>query len=340
MESWRAGQERFTFESFRNPVSQPSSGFFTIMTTGKGQFTGKLQVGAAKFSAVGPIGTAGTGHADIARQNLSPLSLDFQIDLADPDHITGTLSDNATFTAELVGDRLVFDKLVHPAPQAGHYTWTIPGNDSSAIVPGGDSFGTIALGADGKAKVSLSLADGMKVSQAVPISKNGQLPFYGSLYTGHGLILGWITFSNAPAEDLSADVRWIKPALATAKFYSAGFTFGTTASGSGYTNCAPGTNILKMTDGTVVLSGGNLSQNITNLVSLLANNKITNTSPNKLALTFTPTTGLFKGTVVNPDALTSRPFTFGGVVLQKQNVACGFSLGNNQTARALLAPTP
>src|SRR4029077_14575559 len=140
---------------------------------------------------------------------LSSLSLDFHIELADPDRITGTLSDNATFTAELVGDRLVFSKLAKPASQAGHYTWSIPANDSSAITPGGDSFGTIALDTGGKAKVSVSLADGRKVSQSVPISKNGQVPFYGSLYTGHGLILGWITFSNAPAEDLSGDVRWI-----------------------------------------------------------------------------------------------------------------------------------
>jgi hypothetical protein len=320
-----------------NGISQPSSGFFTITTTGKGQFTGKLQVGTAKYSVIGPIAAGGAGHADIARKNLSALALDFQIELADPDRITGTLSDNATFTAELVGDSLVFDKLVHPAPQAGHYTWSIPGNDSSAIVPGGDSYGTIALGPDGKAKVALSLADGTKVSQSAAISKNGQLPFYGSLYTGKGLILGWITFSNAPGNDLSGDVRWIKPAM-TAKYYSAGFTFGTTAFGSGYTNTAPGTNILSMTDATVVLSGGNLSQNITNLVSLLANNKITNTSPNKLTLTFTPTTGLFKGTVVDPATLKTIPYN--GVVLQKQNVASGFSLGTNQTARALLSPTP
>jgi hypothetical protein len=320
-----------------NGISQASSGFFTITTTGKGQFTGKLQVGGIKYSVTGPISAAGAAHVDIARKNLSSLTLDFQVELADPDRITGTLSDNATFTSELVGDRLVFDKLAHPAPQAGHYTWSIPGNDSSAIVPGGDSFGTIALGPDGKAKVSVSLADGTKVSQSVPISKNGQLPFFGSLYTGHGLILGWITFSNGLADDLSGDVRWIKPAM-TAKYYSAGFTFGTTAFGSGYTNTAPGTNILNMPDGTLVLSGGNLAQNITNLVSLLASNKITNSSPNKLTLTFTPTTGLFKGTVVDP--ATGKPISFSGAALQKQNVACGFSSGTNQTARALLSPVP
>jgi len=108
--------------------------------------------------------------------------------------------------------------------------------------------------------------------------------------------------------------------------------------GSVYTKPGPGTNIMNLTDGTLVLSGGNLSQDITNLVSLLANNKITNSSPNKLALTFMPATGVFKGTVVNPATL--KPVPFNGVVLQKQNVACGFSLGTNQTARALLEPLP
>jgi hypothetical protein len=97
---------------------------------------------------------------------------------------------------------------------------------------------------------------------------------------------------------------------------------------------------MNMTDGTVVVTGGNVPQSITNLVSLLANNKITNSSINKLTLTFVPATGLFKGTVVNPAALTSKPIAFNGVVLQKENVAAGFSLGTNQAARVFVAPVP
>jgi hypothetical protein len=323
-----------------NGISQASCGFFTITTTGKGSFTGKLQVGAAKYVATGPMSGGGAAHVSILRKNLSTLTLDLQIDLADPDRITGTLSDTGTPIAELTGDRAVFDKNANPAPQAGKYTWIIPGDYNAAINPGGDSFGTISVDAGGKAKVAVSLADGTKMSQLVPVSKNGQLPFFGSLYGGAGSILSWINFSNAPAEDLSGDVSWIKPAIATAKYYPGGFTLGMTASGSRYTNSAPGTNILNMTDGTLTLSGGNLPQNITNLVSLLANNKITNSSINKLTLTFTPTTGLFKGTVVNPTALTSKPISFSGVALQKQNVACGFSPGTNQTARVFLEPVP
>jgi hypothetical protein len=323
-----------------NGISQATCGFFTIMTTGKGGFTGKLQVGAAKYVVLGPINAGGAGQASIARKNLSTLTLDLQIDLADPDRITGTLSDTGTPIAELTGDRAVFDKISNPAPQAGKYTWIIPGDNNSAINPGGDSFGTISVDTGGKAKVAMSLADGTKVNQLVPVSRNGQLPFFGALYGGTGSILSWITFSNAPAEDLSGEVSWIKPPMATAKYYPAGFTLGMTASGSRYTNSAPGTNILNMTDGMLVLSGGNLPQSITNLISLLINNKVTNSSINKLTLTFTPTTGLFKGTVVNPAALTSKPISFSGVALQKQNVACGFSLGTNQTARVFVEPLP
>ena len=321
-----------------NGISQPSSGFFTITTAAKSKFTGKFQIGGAKYSATGLLGAGGAGHVSILRKNLTALTLDFQIDLADTDRITGTLSDG-TWTAQLAGDRAVFDKKANPMTPV-QYTWIIPGNYNSATEPGGDSFGTISVDAGGKAKLAVSLADGTKVSQSVPVSKNGQLPFYGSLYAGQGSILSWITFSNAPSEDLSGDVSWIKPVLATAKYYPGGFTFETVASGSVYTKPAIGQKVLELTNGELVLTGGNLAQNITNLVTLLANNKITNSSINKLTLTFTPATGLFKGTVVNPAALTSKPIAFNGVVLQKLSAAAGYSLGTNQAARVLLLPLP
>ena len=75
---------------------------------------------------------------------------------------------------------------------------------------------------------------------------------------------------------------------------------------------------------------------ITNAVLLEPNNKVLNMSTNRLSLSFTVATGAFKGSVVDP--ATQKPISFGGVVLQKQNVGYGFFLGANQSGQVRLGP--
>jgi hypothetical protein len=90
--------------------------------------------------------------------------------------------------------------------------------------------------------------------------------------------------------------------------------------------------VLTFTDGGLVLAGGDLGQGITSPFSLGPNNKVVKgSSTNKLTLTFTPSTGLFQGTVAAPSEPKSKPIGFGGVVLQNQNAGCGFFTGTNQT---------
>ena len=60
------------------------------------------------------------------------------------------------------------------------------------------------------------------------------------------------------------------------------------------------------------------------------------TSTNKTSLTFTLPTGLFKGSVTNANPKT---ISFNGVVLQKQNLGCGYFLGTNQSGRVQLRPS-
>jgi hypothetical protein len=59
-------------------------------------------------------------------------------------------------------------------------------------------------------------------------------------------------------------------------------------------------------------------------------------SDNRATLTFTPSTGAFKGVVVDPAGVLEKPVSFKGVVLQKLNLGRGSFLGADQSGEVLL----
>jgi hypothetical protein len=134
--------------------------------------------------------------------------------------------------------------------------------------------------------------------------------------------------------------RWIKPVLPTAKFYRAGFTNDEfMAWGSLYTQPASTNRVIDLTNGTngiVTFSEGNLSAAFTNYVTLSTGNKVVNTSSNKLTFKVVLPSGAFNGNVT--EAGTTRSVPFKGVLLQNQNVGCGYFLGTNQSGRVFLGP--
>jgi hypothetical protein len=168
------------------------------------------------------------------------------------------------------------------------------------------------------------LADGTSFSQAAQVSKNGQWPLFVPLYRGQGAIFAWINFGDTGSNDLSGDLTWSKPVSPNAKYYPAGFTMQQSVAGSHYAPPARGETVLNLTDANLMLAGGGLDQPVDNQVTLNANNKVGNSSSNKMSLGFSVGTGLFSGHVIDPG--TSRSISFRGVVLQTQNMAAGYFL--------------
>ncbi|MGA2867517.1 MAG: LamG-like jellyroll fold domain-containing protein, partial [Verrucomicrobiota bacterium] len=318
-----------------NGVTPASAGFFTITVTPKGKYTGSLRLAGARYPLSGQFDSDGVSYVSILRQDLSVVSLQLLIDLTQgTDRLTGLVT-AGLWAAELAADRAVFDGRTSLAPQAGRYTLIIPGTNSTAG-PTGDSYGTLTVDGAGNIRLTASLADGTPLSQAVPVSKNGQWPLYAPLYSGQGLILGWLSFPPGPKDDFKGDVIWIKPTTSKARYYPAGFLIQTTASGSVYSPPGRGTNVLGETSLTLALTGGNLAEGITNQFTLNVNNRVTNHSSNRLSLTFLPSTGSFKGSVVDPVGLKSIPFN--GVVLQNRGVGAGYFLGSNRGGQVFIAP--
>jgi hypothetical protein len=314
-----------------NGAAHQSSGFFNASVTSAGTFSAKILLAGLSYSLKGQFSGLGLVSASIVRKGLTPITAQLQLDL-NGGGITGQLSDG-TWTAELNANRATFTTL-NPAPQAGRYTILFPGAASGATEPGGDSYGTVVVTTTGGITFSGVLADGTKVTQKALLSANGQWLFYLPLYKGGGSMLGWLTFSNQAGSDITGAVSWFKLAQPLAKFYPAGFTNETEAAGSSY-QFTVGVPVLNFSLGQVWLANGNLAS-FTNQISLGADSKVTNLSGNALTLAVTTSTGLFKGSAVNP--ATGKASAFTGVVLQKQNFGGGFFLGTNQTGRVYFGP--
>jgi len=291
-------------------------------------------LGNSRLSFRGMFGPAGAAQVTVNRRNLSPLSIALQLDLVNgTDHITGTVSDGS-WTAELAGDRAVFNGKTQIAPQTGSYTFIIPGSDDSASEPQGHSYGTMSVTATGRVRLRGMLADNTKFSQSSAVSKHGQCPLYSSLYGGPGLVLSWLTFSNAPAHDLTGELLWTKPAMANTRFYPAGFNLQKTISGSRYDRPAKGVRVLDFANAELLLRGGNLTESIASRFTLGADNRITDLGTNRLSLSFSLSSGLFKGSVLNP--ATAKTLKLNGVLVQKRNAGYGCFLGSDQSGSVAL----
>jgi hypothetical protein len=304
--------------------------------TSKGSYTGSLILGASRYSVKGQLNSLCQATNLILRKTGTPLSLSLRVGTGgEADRIFGTLSDG-TWNANLQGDRAVFNSKTNLAPLAGNYTIIIPGEDGDPSIPAGHGCGTVKVDGSGKVTFAGTLADGTKVTQSSSISKLGAWPFYASLSKGAGSVMSWLAFENRSSDDIHGNVNWIKQANPLSPMYPAGFTYQSEALGSAYVPPAIGSNVLGLATATVNFEGGNLGTGFINYLTLGLASKVVNNSSNALTMTFTLTSGAFKGKVTNP--ANNQSLSFNGVVLPKMNAGYGYALGTNQSSAVTFGP--
>jgi hypothetical protein len=316
--------------------SQSNSGYATITVTGTGAFSGSLTIGAQSTPLVdGQFDVSGYAVVSAARRGTMALITTLQLDLANHS-LSGRVTDG-TFVADLSADQAVFTT-AHPATNfAGQFTLVIPGTNDPAVGPLGVSYGTVTVLPTGAVTFAGALADGTPVNESSTVSKDGNWPFYLSLYNGAGSIWGTNYFTNQTLLAAPA-LSWINTTnSARTALYRAGFTNQQVSIVSSYfdpTN-AP---LLDLPAAQVTLTGGNLPFTIVNQIDISSRNVVTvphtagNT--NHLALSI-GRTGLITGSIQNPTNA-RLSIAVSGVVLQNQTNAQGYFPGTNESGTFLI----
>ena len=108
--------------------------------------------------------------------------------------------------------------------------------------------------------------------------------------------------------------------------------------GSAYRAEAAGALAATATQSSLVLSGGGLQQAMTNSIGLASNNHFIVPTGSKQTLKVTATTGLFKGSILNPG--TGRMVSFQGVLFKKADIGVGYFLGADQSGEVFWTDAP
>jgi hypothetical protein len=311
------------------------SGLVMLTTTTKRAFTGNVQLGAKTYSLRGKLDIGGQALVTVKRPKLPALTVSLQLGPSDPDTLSGTVSDG-TWTAGFKGARAVFDGRTSIAPQMGNYTMLIEGQPASGTQPVGDSFATVKVDKAGRIRLAGMLADGTSFSRSGVVTKGGGWALYAPLYGGQGTVVGPLTFVSTGSNDVAGAVTWTKLATSKTKYYPSGFFVQTSASGARYVRPPAGATVLSFTSAQVVLSGGDLVQALSSQITIGINNQVTDVSGNQLSLGFSPSTGLFHGTTLDP--ATGKKLALSGVVLQKSSFGSGFFKGPDHIGHAYIGP--
>jgi hypothetical protein len=307
-----------------NPVL-PFVGTYNGLFTNTDGIVTEQTAGMLKGLALGQNGAYsatllinGTSHVIISNFNLTdlqvtntwqrttneggPLMVVMSLSSGPPPQVTGQVI-GTNWTADLIADRAT-----NTVPSA-EYTMLIPPEVFLVVAdvvsvpplsssPGGDGYALITNHA-GTVTITGSLADGTSLgSQTVPVSEDGYVPIYDNLYSGKGLLLGWINLELTNIDDVG--LTWIHPETSSG-LYTNGFTNVLSAGQillSTWTNLTTNTLLTNLTNLTLRATIG-YPIILTNFIVKISNNfelgKVS--GPASLSGSINPKTGFLKVTI-------------------------------------------
>jgi hypothetical protein len=296
----------------QDAVRLQSSGGFNLSVTAAGKYSGTLQMSAGKLVFSGQFGTLCLATNSIARKHTNALMVNFS--LGSSNQVLGSVSDGQ-WTANLYGERNGFQPANYGL-SPGKYTVMVRGMMKGITNSLGNSFGTLTLSSTGLLRFGGTLADGTKLSQSASISQYGNWPLFVPLYSGQGLVISWITFTNMVSGDLGGNLNWIKPPSAKSLLYQDGLAVQRPVFGSFY---SMGTNSVPTVTTANLALGGALTGSLTSQI---------------VSLQFSKANGTFTGQL--RDSIGGKPVSFQGAFLQKFSAGYGFVLGTNLSSPVTL----
>jgi hypothetical protein len=301
-----------------NTVQVRSSGAFKLSATARGQYSGVVRLGKSRYSFSGHFGAICSATNIIHRPWTNSLNLNFSIgNSTNAGKVFGNISDGV-WTANLYAERAGPYYKTNPAPYPGSYTLVIPGG-STVSNSVGNGFSTARVGPAGTVGFTGVLADGATIAQSSAISPSGDCPVFVPLYSGKGLVTGWLTFTNEIDTALQGSLTWLKLPGANRALYSNGLATVCEVVGSPYKAVQ---SQLFIPTNAIVQSGAEGT---------------TNTSTNGIiSFHLSGSSGIFHGSIM--DSSSGKPLNFKGVVLQNLDAGYGFILSTNQSFPVLVVP--
>jgi hypothetical protein len=324
------------------------SGFISINLSATGKFSGEVIVAGASHSLDGKFSSTGFWQGASSGNAIS-LSLQLgggEVGTPGSYFITGSANSTALTAWHAT------DGPGQPVLNAGKYTILLTATDAGASIPAGTGYATMTVSAKGGIVMGGRLPDGESFSTSgvlVGGSAGNQFAIYKSLIdsavttkSAKGLLVGSLVFVNVTGtSDLSGTLEWTKPQQNKGD-YLAAIDTNLNVIGSLYTPPLRGGSVLPGFNGGTLqlndkgtLSGSGMGSIVKDL-TLNSKNAflITNPGTDKLKVTVTPSSGVFKGTFVYPGQ--TRPTAFDGVLFQDQTAGGGFFLGPDGGGRVIL----
>jgi hypothetical protein len=321
-----------------NLLSEASSGYLTLTLGGEdGFFSGSIMLDGQRKSFGGQFDANGSAQLTIPRPVKQNLSLSLSLDLSGSNGLAGTVictNSTNTFDASLQAYKVVRQT----SDYAGYYTWAMNGSlIAGGAGPTGYSYGIATVPKQGAATVDLYLSDGSSTIVSGGLTEAGMLPLYVPLDKGHGSLSGWLTFANNGLTDTNY-MQWFKKPTAQG-YYPTGYAL--TNLPLALSPYEKGTNTLGTTNIVVQLSGGDLTNMLTDFVTLDAGRKFIVTDTNKIAVSLNLKTGIFTGTFIDP--MDGKSTSLRGALVQPEGEAFGLFTPNDHLSGALTimaAPAP
>ena len=267
-----------------NAVAELSAGLVSgLALKTNGAYSGQIFVKGARYGFTGSFNPSEESYPAVARSAAQGGRIVMNLTLS-TNGVTGTISgtNDTGWTSTLLAER------VGKSVGSAEFTMLIPpGLGAPSNSPPGYGY-ALVTNHNGSVTLSGALADGAAFSQTVSIVGDGDVPFYASLYSNTGLLLGWLNLNGG----LSAtNLCWIKPPSSSSALYTNGFTnIVTNVLASAWTK--PPANYLQ--SGMLMLSNTGPALNFIVSITNSTLRKETNSPTNSLTGSFTAKTGLLK----------------------------------------------
>ncbi len=188
-------------------ASLASSGFFTAtMASGaSGIFSANILLDGGSYPFVGTFDRSGDTQANLSRSGKAPLKVSLHLDFDSPSNQISGVITGGDWHSTLRASRALFDSATNAGP-VGQFALVVPSGSSAPV-----GYLSISNTDGGAALVTGTLDHGADIFRTAARVQGPAIPFYTPLYSGQGMFLGWITFTNSTAQPNPAPAIWIGP---------------------------------------------------------------------------------------------------------------------------------